>query len=210
MSKIKLFAVAVMILSCIGMNAQNSWNTLHLQWNATNAKSTGGSLDFNGIGAGYSKAFSLSASVPFFIEAGAGLQYMWKKTTDYWGESGKEEKLSTTIDMLSVKIPVNLGYKFQISNGNIAFLPYAGLTVRGNIFAYMRADKEKLNLLDEKATLDAEIPGWRRLQFCWQAGLNVHFNRILLGVSYSKDISKLAEGNSLRLSAASVTVGYCF
>ncbi len=207
MKMIKLFAVATMLLSCIGMNAQN---TVYVQWNPIDAKTSEGSTSFNGFSAGYSKSFNLSSSIPFFIEIGGGVQYMWKKTTVEIEQGVTPQQVDAKIDMLSVKIPLNIGYAFHVPNTSITFLPFAGLVLRGNILGQFKVGDEEVNLFDEKEMQQLDNAVWQRMQFGWQTGLNIEFDRFLVGVSYGEDISKVAEDTKLRLKTVSVTAGFRF
>lgn len=89
---IKLLAMTTMMIvsttsSAQFMNSQKTsstvntddWSTFYVQWNPSNiAPDKGDSKSFTGFSIGINKAFSVSKSIPFFIETGIGLQYSFK------------------------------------------------------------------------------------------------------------------------------------
>lgn len=91
--------------------------------------------DFTGISFGFAKGFSISQSMPLFVEAGLGISYAWN-SEDYDYEESK-------MSLLSLKVPVNLTYKFAIPNSNIVIAPYAGISMRFNLMG-----KEKVEYKD--------------------------------------------------------------
>ncbi len=202
----KLFAAAAMLAACTTASAQFSnakggssessasgWSTVWVQYNPTTVSADGGgSSSATGFSAGYSRAFSVSKSIPLYVEGGAGLQYTWAS------EDGVDTK------WLSVKIPVDVTYKFQIPNSSIAILPYAGLNFRVNVWG---EGDNSVDLFDKDKMGDDFV--WNRFQVGWRAGAKAHFgNSFMVGVGYGHDFSELSKG--VKLGEWSLQLGYMF
>lgn len=92
-------------------------------------------------------------------------------------------------DLLTFRIPVNAVYKLYLSKTkDIALAPYAGVHIRA-----IAAGKED---------------DWKSFQIGWQTGLRFYYNKVYLGVSYSRDFP-YKEKNP-HVHECSVHVGYCF
>lgn len=183
-------------------------------------------LDFTGISFGFAKGFSISQSMPLFVEAGLGLTYGWWSEDD--GESDSEDGYSYSysfeekIKMFSLKVPVNLAYKFAIPNSNISVTPYAGISMRLNLSAKgeweesesytyrgeteSESDSGDYDLFDEDDM--GEDNTWNRFQIGWQIGANVDFNNFTVGVQYGSDFNEISE--KCKLSTTSISVGFKF
>lgn len=244
--KAKMFIAAAMLLVSSASFAQFSnssssssantdgWSTLYLQWNpSTLSPDKGDSESFTGFSIGFNKAFSISQSIPLFVEAGLGLQYSMKNDVnlgididdyddydygrragsyydDYYDRYADElEKGKGDWSMLSAKIPVSLAYDFQIPNSTISIIPYAGLDFRFNIFGKFKPKEgDSANLFD-KDDMGGSDATWNRFQIGWHIGVNARFNnKFLVGASYGTDFSEIAE--KVKVNTASITLGYCF
>lgn len=114
--------------------------------------------NLNGFSIGFNKAFSISSSVPLFIEVGAGLTYAWAKYFEdmdilsgeciaggyyydewydeyyYYGCGGEWDVTASVVaHHLMVNVPVNFMYKIKFPNSSITLEPYVGLNLRGHI-----------------------------------------------------------------------------
>lgn len=92
-------------------------------------------------------------------------------------------------DLLTFRIPVNAVYKLYLSKTkDIALAPYAGVHIRA-----IAAGKED---------------DWKSFQIGWQTGLRFYYNKVYLGVSYSRDFPD--KEKNPHVHECSVHVGYCF
>lgn len=253
MNKIKLFAASALLAVGTTASAQftnsssvssqpakagvEEWSTFYVQWNpSTIAVDLKGADDcsFTGLSLGYSKAFGIARNTPLFIEAGIGLQYSFftdDEAYDYGGEISNygARPSEDKYNMLSAKIPVNLTYSWQIPNSKVTVAPYAGLTMRFNIFGNKKTElevgkdydgdaekdyEEEYDVKLDKNLFDKDDMGdkdatWKRFQIGWQIGVNARFNNnLMLGVSYGSDFSELCK--KTKINTTSVTLGYCF
>ena len=225
----------------------NGWSTIWVQWNPSKIKIDRKEADdksFTGLSFGYSQAFNITPSLPLFVEAGLGIQYSFhtEKLAEELADEYNmdEEDLEEIMDpkekfnLFSVKIPVNLTYKFDIPNSSFSIAPYFGLTMRFNLSGkakmeynltsdaedHLRSngwskkdieetfgDKDR-NLFDKK-DMGSDKNTWKRFQLGWQLGVNARIkDTFLVGVSYGTDFSEIAEKSKVRTT--SITLGYTF
>lgn len=131
----------------------DGWSTFYVQWNPSNVSpDKGDSESFTGFSVGVNKAFSVSKSIPLFVEVGVGLQYSFKnedmadELADIYDMD--EDDITEICDpkekfnMFSAKVPVSLVYNWQLPNSNISIAPFAGITLRYN---FSGKDKMEFN-----------------------------------------------------------------
>lgn len=148
----------------------------------------GGDISFNGASIGYVKSFEISSTAPLFIETGASASWI----------GGEVEDTDVKLNMFSVNVPINFGYKFSFGDNNGIF-PYAGLTLRGNIVGKMKYDDESVNVFEGD-------DGWKRFQLGWQIGVGATFNTFFVGASYGTDFSDIFE--DAKIAMPSITIGF--
>ena len=221
MKNFRLTAVIVLLTICATSFAQftnstsssstssdtEEWSTFWVEWNpSTFSPDKGDDQSFTGLSLGYSKAFSIAQNTPLFIEGGLGLQY------SFYSEDmeGYYDDYTMKLSMFSIKVPVNLVYKFNIPNSNIALCPFAGVNLRFNVSGklkneYEDDDDEDFNVFDDDDMDDT----WKRFQIGWQIGAKVMFNKsFTLGVSYGTDFSEICK--KTKIKTTSVALGLCF
>lgn len=137
-------------------------------------------------------------------------------------------------NMLSLKVPVSIMYDWKINNSNVHIAPFAGITMRYNIFGNKKMEynfnsdykkklieeyggkrdfeeefsEKSLDLFDKK-DMGSKDATWNRFQFGWQLGVNARFNdKFLIGASYGSDFSEICK--KAKISAWSIQLGYTF
>ena len=228
MKNIKLIAVAAMIMVTASASAQftnmrqsgsssransDEWHSFWVEWNPSSISPDFkylSDISFNAFSLGLSKAFSLTPSAPLFLEVGGGVQYSFKSkfAEEYYDffDFDDFDDYDVKFSMLSVKVPLSLIYKFDIPNSSVSLMPNAGLDFRFNIFAKMSADGHSVDLFD-KDDMDGDT--FNRFQIGWHIGLKAKLGQsFLLGASYGKDFSEIAE--NLHIHTATVSLGYIF
>ena len=233
-----LFTAAMLMLSSVsfaqfsnsGSSSSSSldeWNTLYLQWNpSVFSPDKGDSESFNGFSVGFNHAFSLSQSMPLFLEAGLGVQYsVWSDDIEMYSSSSstsssyKKYTFDTKLTMFSAKVPVSLAYKYDIPNSTISIIPNAGLDLRFNISGKVKLESgnysESYGLFDKDDMKEVGLylfgddDTWKRFQIGWHIGVNFMFNNsFMLGASYGTDFSEIAK--KIKINTGSITLGYCF
>lgn len=224
--KTKFIALAAMMAMSISASAQftnsssttstktvsDGWGTIFVEYNPLTAKTDVKGADDESISAfsaGCVQAFPISKGTPLYLEAGAALQYAYKND---WADV-----TDVNFSMVSVKVPVNLTYRFDLPNSTISILPYGGISLRGNItgsFTDKRGKKDKTyNVFDKKDVEDGNLSSdgkaWSRFQFGWQIGLKAMFNNsFMVGLGYGSDMSEISK--KVTVSTTTITLGYCF
>lgn len=153
----------------------------------------------SGISAAWTKGIAISKTTPLFIETGLGLNYAWKSEDEY------------KINWLTATIPVNLVYKYEISDG-IKLAPFAGIYLRGNLLGEMNIDDDYSQYRDDVNFFDDYKDGGleaSRFSFGWNIGVGVEINKFYLGLSYGSDLNEFVE-DADKIGTLSATVGFNF
>lgn len=239
MKKVKLILSVCLAACSLNMFAQFSnssksstsvssdgWNTIYLQWNPSHlSPNKGDSQSFNGFSIGYNHAFSLTQSIPLYLETGLGFQYSTYKEDgefifyDPYDDDTYYLDGSQKFNMFSFKVPLHVLYKFDITNSPISIEPYAGLNMRFNLSAKMKISdleddyyeydyEEDIDLFDKK-DMGSSSATWKRFQVGWEIGARVKYNnKLSLGVSYGQDFSEIAK--KTHIHTTTLSLGYCF
>lgn len=215
MKNFKLFLAACLLGLATAANAQfanssaasvsennDAWDGIRVSYNLFAIEDDGFDEDLDKIGAfefGYVKAFSISSTMPLFLETGASL--LWAS-----GDLFDKYDLKISAELMSINIPVNLAYKFDIKEG-MSIVPYAGLLLRYNISGEMEYDmtaygqgKVKLDMFDEDEG-DGD-----RIQYGLQIGARLDFNKFNVGVSYGFDMNEIMDDT--KTNKIAFTVGF--
>ena len=161
----------------------------------------------------YLKGFSVTNRLPLYVETGAALQYRSHKEEGNYGGPGYD--YSDKHKMFSLNIPVNLLYRFNVTD-DFSVSPYFGLDFRINLTGkyswetgmgqYNEPQGEDLNLFDEDEMGKDGV--WKRFQAGWHIGTNFTYKKVSLGISYGQDFNEIVE--DCKLSTTTVTLGFNF
>lgn len=240
----KIFVLAIMAMFTLATQAQivssrssrittmgsrgnyDGWNTIYLQWNPSSVvPKEGSSYSFTGFSAGFNHAFSLTQSIPLYLETGLGIQYSFWSGDLYvpikYNNNNQEVKMKDAkIKLLSAKVPLSLAYKFDIPDSKFSIIPNVGVDFRFNILAKLNNDdlKESINLFDEDLSYLGEGSTnykfgetWKRFQVGWHVGVNFMYNNtFMIGGSYGTDFTTIWNYFDCKMHTGSITVGYCF
>lgn len=168
-----------------------AWSGLRISYHPVSFNGDGDDLSFNGASVSYVKSFKVSNTAPLFIETGLNASWI----------GGEVEDTDIKLNMFSLNVPVNFGYKFAFGENNGIF-PFVGLTFRGNIFGQLKYDDESINVFDEDEVGDA----WKRFQIGWQIGVGANFNTFFVGASYGTDFSEILDGG--KVAMPSISIGF--
>ena len=215
MKNFKLFLAACLLGLATAANAQfanssaasvsennDAWDGIRVSYNLFAIEDDDFDEDLDKIGAfefGYVKAFSISSTMPLFLETGASL--LWAS-----GDLFDKYDFKISAELMSINIPVNLAYKFDIKEG-MSIVPYAGLLLRYNISGEIEYDmtaygqgKTKLDMFDEDEG-DGD-----RIQYGLQIGARLDFNKFNVGVSYGFDMNEIMDDT--KTNKIAFTVGF--
>ena len=180
-------------------------------------------ISLNGVGLDYIHGFSLSNSFPLYLETGvkATLSFFSREDCRWankWNEDADDKDFKTTFQTLSAAIPVNLAYKFTLTNGEVSIVPYLGLNFKLNLMAngkevydpdseYGDKDTKKYDMFDKKDMEDKDAC-FKRFQMGWHIGAGLNYRQLYIGLSYGTDFMELCK--KVNTSTFSVNVGYNF
>lgn len=169
----------------------------------------------SGIGASYIKGFSISQTMPLFVEAGVKADVGFGSI-----ENEDNEDVSLKLTTLRAAVPVNLAYRFALPGSEITISPYAGVGAKFNLLGTMKYaydgdnsqlqdkidDMDPINLFDKDDT--SKDTRWTRFQMGWQIGAVVDFGKYFANIEYGKDFSEISK--KLGTSQFAIGVGMNF
>ena len=165
-------------------------------------------MKFKGFQVGWLKGFGLTQRLPLYMEAGAAIQYRSYKDE----ESDSYYDFSQKCNLLSLNIPVNLLYRFNIKD-DFSISPYFGLDFRINLLGKNKyeetydgdTDSWDVNLFDDD---DMDNEAWKRFQAGWHIGVGFDYRIIHIAIEYGTDFNEIAEKSKFATTA--ITLGLNF
>lgn len=208
----------------------NGWDRVFVSYNASSMKFDVKGVDnisFPGFSLGYMKGFSVSNKLPFYVEAGAALQFRshkdeYSEDSSDWGYSQDGTFTFTEkMNFFSLNIPVNFIYKWKI-NDEFSLDPFIGVDFRINLtgkykesLKYSGEDAETINddeAYDESANMFSkdEMGGdpYKRFQAGWHIGVGANYKAFNLSISYGSDFNEIAE--KTKFATTVISLGYNF
>lgn len=189
------------------------------------------SYSTNGFGLNYIHGFSLSSSLPMFLEVGGNVNF------NFYGKSerpeGAENDYKYQFQNINLQIPVNYTWRFNVVE-DFTIAPYAGINFKFNFMQRDRFyydskdtsddDKKWTNLMSDKEDggMGSKDETWNMFQMGWQVGVNFQYSNWVLGVQYGTDFIpvrshtfKGEEGEKdykerINTGNLKLSVGYCF
>lgn len=163
---------------------------------------------------GWLKGFGLTQRLPLYMEAGAAIQYRSYKDE----ESDSYYDFSDKYNLLSLNIPVNLLYRFNIKD-DFSISPYFGLDFRINLLgkekleytANGETESEDFNLFDKgdmEELYESDKAVWKRFQAGWHIGVGFDYRIIHIAVEYGTDFNEIAEKS--KFATPAITLGLNF
>lgn len=190
-------------------------------------------ISLNGFAVDYIHGFSLSKTLPMFIETGLKANFGFG-SVEGDSEDVYDVTLTEKLQMqnISLSVPVNFAYKFGVSD-NVTITPYLGLNFKLHLMGRMRMkvdmdggdpddfDMDEDDLVgdwinifsdDEEDGMGDKDATWNRFQLGWHVGAGVNFKKVYLGISYGTDFIKAFKYKKASVNSGNlaVTVGYTF
>lgn len=189
----------------------SGWSTIYVEWNPSsfhggdgyrfyNNGEGNGSTGFSGFSLGFSRSIGLSSSFPIFLEPAIALQYSTKK--EGYFNYFDEYNTSARLNLLSIKVPVNFIYKYDLSSTPVSLMPFAGITLRGNAWGEINDDGDHDDIFDDDY-------GCKRFQIGWQVGLKARINqKFIVGGSFGTDFNEFQK--YVKVHTGTIMLGYTF
>lgn len=173
-----------------------------------------------GVSLGFTHGFSLSKSLPLFLEVGLKGTFNFKSEkpdeddddydyamhrnlmstrAGYWDydddDYDDDDELKIKHKYASISVPVNLAYKLSFGNGDVSLTPFFGITLKANVMSkdeWVEGDeKEKYDNFDKKDV--GKDSTWKRFQAGWQVGANLDYKQLAIGFHYGSDFGELCK-----------------
>ncbi|MBQ7509581.1 MAG: outer membrane beta-barrel protein [Prevotella sp.] len=179
------------------------WSTFGFEYLPSNFDPDhGDSESFTGFALNYTSATPLTSSIPIFLEWGIGAQ--WSHASDFLDVDDLD------MNVLSVKVPINIMYDFEIPNTSINIDPYLGVRFRGNVWGQLKYDDDDWNVFDkDDMEDDLGMYVWKRFQIGWQIGVKARFSdSFFVGLGYGTDFSEISK--KTKINETSISLGFVF
>lgn len=149
------------------------------------------SMDLNALALNFDYMSQIGSS-PVFYSFGAGLRWTFKSEK----ESYEGVTLKTSLDFVTMRIPLNLALPIAIPSTSITIVPFAGFVPNFHFYGgeTYRASyegesvKESINYFSEDDMGDDKF-NWFVLG--WQAGARIEYSSFYVGLSYEGHITNL-------------------
>lgn len=213
MKKIRTFFAAMAILFAATANAQSTtpapegadtgrkaWSNVVVSYNVTNFDiDMDVSQDYiHGVDFGYLYTTSLFDNVPLYLEGGLLANYTFGKLYDRYD-------FSISTSLLSLRIPVNVGYKVSLGK-QFLLMPYAGVYLKGNLAGEMTVDYRGED--EDFDMFENDEGNGERIQAGMNVGLRCFVNCFTFGVGYGFDFNELMDDTEC--SNVQFSLGVCF
>lgn len=188
----------------------------------------------NGFNINYLHGFSLSSTLPMYLEAGLRFSmgfnsesngddydyddddYYRARTRaydydydydydDYYGEDCDMSKM-----LASIAVPVNFAWRFRLGE-NLYVKPYAGLDFKLHIIGrtkYTFGDESETANWFDKKDMGGKDYTFNRFQVGWHVGASLQYSKFIIGLDYGTDFNEIAKKTNT--STLNVNVGFCF
>lgn len=210
-------------------SAEKGWNSIYVSYNMLKYSQEMFVYNkaYNGFSVGYDRAIGLISKIPLYVEIGGAIQYAGQNIKDNVGGYVK-----TTSNLLSVKVPVSILYRWNVANSNWSIIPKAGFDGRFNVlgkgketssdYSHKFTTTNRYNMFKEGENgedgyngLNALGDKCRRFQVGWHVGANVEYKSLLLGITYGADMNAFCkEFNetvyNIHFKTLLITIGHKF
>lgn len=189
MKKTILILIGV-LLAALPANAQSADNKTHAErgFNVISAGYDAMFLNstvysFNGINLQYVHGFRITKN-PLFLESGVSVTYNF---TDYVPHiENRVSSGKSTLNSLSVRIPVNISYKFNLGK-RFAIRPYTGISIKINPLFQDYQFREINDNFAFTHTITKGIRSNNIFQMGYQIGVGFNISKLYVGIQYGID-----------------------
>ncbi len=164
-------------------------------------------VNTNGFQFKYLHGFSVSKSLPMFVEFGADIHYGTGK------EDTSNDYVKNKYHVFDLAVPVNFAYRFQIADF-FAIKPFIGLNFKINLLEY---DHEYygegksvwINLFSSDDMGGSDYT-WNRFQLGWHLGVDFEFNKFFIGLNYGTDFIPAWKYKKNKVNSQTFNIGLGF
>ena len=160
-------------------------------------------LDMNGVSLGWTMGSRMMESQPLYMEVGADVMYAFARM-------GTTDVNEMNLDYLSVNVPVVLTWQVEVVP-KVCIAPYLGLNLRGNVMGTAKVVEYDTYYGDESMSLDwfdKDEGDGNRFNVGLTFGTNFTFNKFVLGLGYTKDVTCLMSQTKIEYFTLSAGVRF--
>lgn len=159
------------------------------------------STNMTGVSLGFTHGIRMMKTQPFYLEVGAKLLYAFRNEAECEIENiGKTWEMKE--NLLALNVPVVVTWQFE-ALPKVCIAPYLGLNMRCNILGQSKTIKYRYRYHDDRNEYylyetDTQKTNWfkkyegncNQFNVGLTFGANFTFNRFILGLGYTKDVTK--------------------
>lgn len=181
-------------------------------------------VNTNGFQFKYLHGFSVSKSLPMFVEFGADIHYGTGK------EDTSNDYVKNKYQVFDLAVPVNFAYRFQIADF-FAIKPFIGLNFKINLLGRSRTELTDDFMNDYEEVYGHEYDGernsewidlfssddmggsdytWNRFQLGWHLGVDFEFNKFFIGLNYGTDFIPAWKYKKNKVNSQTFNIGLGF
>lgn len=179
----------------------------------------------NGFGIDYIHGFSISSSLPMFLEVGGNVNFNFGNLfSDEEEYRGVKYEYRTKMQSINLQVPVNYVYRFNVAD-DFSVAPYVGLNFKLNLIGkvkgveeaweedeYEKNEEDWVNLYSKDDMED--IDTWNRFQMGWHIGVGFQYSKMYLGVQYGTDFipafSMSEDGDKPKINTGSLKINLAY
>lgn len=143
-------------------------------------------------------------NLPLYVQYGAGLQ--WAFETESETDGDVSAKNST--NFLTVKVPVNVLYDFQIPSTPVNIMPYLGLNLQCHVVGSQKmsytyegeTESQSVNYFSKDDMEDYFGKPFNRVVLGWQIGAKVAYDKYFFGIAYEGPVTNLYKNGDAKIN----------
>lgn len=186
------------------------FNTFSFTYSPMNIDGWSGNIEDDGLNAlslTWTQARNVMASQPLYVEYGVGAQ--WSFWSD--SESDGDMEVSSSLNFLSLKVPVSVMYLVSVPNTQITLAPYLGLNLTGYLLGQQKISMEYEGESESRSSScfskdDMGGEPYNRFGLGWHIGARVGFGKYFFNIGYEGPITNLYKSGSYEVSTNQVNI----
>lgn len=140
-------------------------------------------------------------NLPLYVQYGAGLQWAFETESETDGDA----KLKSSMNFLTVKVPVNVLYDFQIPSTPVNIMPYLGLNLQCHVIGSQKwsstydgeTQSESVSYFSKD---DMGDNAYNRILLGWQIGAKVAYDKYFFGIAYEGPVTNLYKNGDTKIN----------
>lgn len=143
-------------------------------------------------------------NLPLYVQYGAGLQWAFETESETDGDA----KLKNSMNFLTVKVPVNVLYDFQIPSTPVNIMPYLGLNLQCHVIGSEKmsytydgeTESESYSYFSKDDMEDMYGKAFNRIVLGWQIGAKVAYDKYFFGIAYEGPVTNLYKNGDAKIN----------